>query len=316
MLLYQLLQEYQDYNLDLSPKTQTWYVQKLTIFVEWCAQEQIPPEKINNVCIGRFLECMRQRTNPRNGLPITTHTIHGYAQVIRSFVNFCKYESSLAEFLSGKLPKKVKMPRVEQKIVEAFTEDQTKRLFKACEKECTQALVMRDKAILAVLIDTGIRAGELVGLTLDHVHLRPQDPHIRVFGKGIKWREVGLGDEARTILRQYISRYRRPRYEDTHVFLSRYNEPLTTNGLYQIIDRLGEWGRVRGVRCATHTLRHTYAVRYLQAGGSIYDLSILMGHTSVRVTEVYLKTYRARDARKHSISVLDLQTRDKKNQAV
>jgi site-specific recombinase XerD len=311
MRVSQAVDDYRYSILDLSPPTQRWYVQKLELFAEWCDQEQIDLENLKASHVRRFIEGLRSRTNQQTGKTISSYTLRGYAQVIKGFLNWCAKEDGLEELVSEKTPKRIELPRVDAKVIETFTPDQIKRLFAACEKEFTQTLTMRDKAILSVLLDTGIRASELVGLTLDNVFLSAQDAYIRVFGKGRKEREVGLGKEARIALHRYITRYRQAGKEEQHVFLSRFTQPLTVNGLDQVIYRLGEWARISGVRCSAHTFRHTYAVSYLQAGGDVYKLSRLLGHTGVQVTENYLKAFKARDARMDGLSVLDTTIKQK-----
>jgi integrase/recombinase XerD len=59
------------------------------------------------------------------------------------------------------------------------------------------------------------------------------------------------------------------------------------------------------VRCSPHTCRHTFACNYLKNGGDVYTLSRLLGHTSVSVTEVYLRAVKAQDARRHHISLME-----------
>ena len=198
----------------------------------------------------------------------------------------------------------MEMPRVDIKVIETFTPDQIKALLKACEKEYTDALRVRDVALISVLIDTGIRATELLTLTVDHVFLDKEDPYIKVYGKGRKEREVGLGKAARLALQRYINRYR-PRTDLPYVFLSRYAIQLTRSGLNTLVYRLGEWAHIEGVRCSPHTFRHTFAVTYLMKGGDVYKLSRLMGHTSVAITEVYARSMKARDARSGGRSILD-----------
>jgi integrase/recombinase XerD len=171
-----------------------------------------------------------------------------------------------------------------------------------CKKEYNEELVVRDKAILSVLFDTGIRAGELCSLTLENTHFKPE-AYLKIIGKGNKWREVPLGKTSSAALHKYISRHR-PKSEQQVVFLSRAGEGLTTSGLFQLVQRLGNWARIKGVRCSPHTARHTYAVSYLSNGGDVYKLSRLMGHTSVSVTEHYLRAFKNKDARKGK-SVLD-----------
>jgi site-specific recombinase XerD len=303
----QAIEEYRYSILRLSHHTQDWYTDKLNVFAAWCEQENVTLETLKASHVRRFLDDARQRINPQTGKLISSYTIHGYARTIKAFLRWCSREEGLEDIVSEKTARRIEMPRIEQRIIEVFTDDHIARLFRACEKECTPTLVVRDKAILSVLLDTGIRASELCGLTMDCLFLSPTDSYIKVFGKGKKWRECPLGKGARTAVYRYVTRYRHAPEGEDHVFLSQKNRPLTSNGLYQMMSRLCEWGRVTGVRCCVHDFRHTFATRYIEAGGSIYDLSRLLGHSSIVVTEHYIKTLSRQTIRSRSISVLDLQ---------
>jgi site-specific recombinase XerD len=196
------------------------------------------------------------------------------------------------------------MPKMLAKVIETFSNEQIKALLLSCEKEYNQTLMVRDCAIIYILYDIGIRASELCGLTLDNVYLQPDDAYLKVLGKGDKRREVGLGKEARIALHRYISGYRKVGPTERYVFISRQGNSLTINGLEQLTYRLGRWARVKGVRCSPHTFRHTFAVNYLRATGDIYKLSRIMGHSSVKVTEGYLKSVKNKEIR-NSIFVAD-----------
>jgi integrase/recombinase XerD len=79
--------------------------------------------------------------------------------------------------------------------------------------------------------------------------------------------------------------------------LGRRGTSLTPSGLDQALYRIrGEIG-LRDVRLSAHTFRHSFARVWLERGGEVYSLSRLLGHTSVQVTEVYLRDFEARQAR-------------------
>lgn len=302
MELSQALDEYRYAILQLSPTTQAWYLQKLSVFLAWCAtQNKNTLDQLTAGDLRRFLADARNRHNRQTGAPISSYTLHGYMQVIKGFLAWCAKE----DLVSERLAKRVEMPPVDIKVIETFSQEQIKRLFAACTTARTPALIARDRAILAVLLDTGIRASELCGLTLETVFLEPQEAFLRVCGKGRKQREIGLGKTARTALYRYITRYRKAAKEESHVFLTRIHRPLARPGLESLFYRLRDAAKITGVRCSPHTARHTFAVNYLAAGGDVYKLSRLLGHTSVTVTEHYLRAYQARDARKDGLSVLD-----------
>ncbi len=303
MRLPDALTEYEYSILSRSPATQAWYLQKLQAFLAWCAAHDLHElEALQAGHIRRYLATLASTPSEKTGRPLSTYTVHGYAQVIKGWLAWCQAEGLTERSAADR----VDMPEVDEKVIETFTPAQVKALFAATIHAPTPRLEARDRAILAVLFDTGIRASELCGLTLDCVHLTPQEAYLKVLGKGRKEREVGLGKEARRDLHTFLYRYRHAPLDVPFVFLSRYGQPLNRNLLDQLFRRLGRAAKLKGVRCSPHTARHTYAVRYLEAGGDIYKLSRLLGHTSVKTTEIYLKAYRAKEARKGGLSVLDL----------
>lgn len=301
MEVERVVNEYRYAILDLAPKTQRWYLERLEPFAKWCRDQGITDiVDLKALHIRRYMAEIREQPNQRTGKPLSTYTIKGNVQVVKGFLSWCAKEDLIPDRLAGK----IEMPKVEIKVIETFTEDHIRRLFAACGQEATPVLVARDKAILCVLLDTGIRASELTGLTLDRTYLTPNDAYLKVLGKGRKQREVGLGNEARSVLHRYISRYREAPQEERCVFINRMRQPMSPDGLDQMLYRLRDWGHVKGVRVSAHTFRHTYALNYLRDSGDIYKLSRLLGHTSVAVTENYLRAFNQRDARK-GLSVLD-----------
>jgi site-specific recombinase XerD len=147
-----------------------------------------------------------------------------------------------------------------------------------------------------------------VGLHLGHLHLSDREPWIEVAwqtSKGQKGREVGLGADTARALGRYL-RLGRPALasrQETTLWLNRFGQPITRSGLdqalYELRDHAGR-ERFQGVRVSAHTFRHSFALAFLKATGDVYRLSRLLGHSSVSVTEHYLRSFRARDARGES----------------
>ena len=181
--------------------------------------------------VRRFLDDYRSSPNGNGKIP-STYTTKGYAQVIRGFFAWCDREGLSPDVIS----KRVKLPRVESKVIEIFTPDQLKRLMAACNREPYSTLRFRGRAMLAMFLGTGIRASELCTLTLDRLMIDSRDPrnsYIKVKGKGRKEREVGLPASTVEHINHYLRRYRRPESIDEHVFIGRRRNPLTTSGLDQ-----------------------------------------------------------------------------------
>jgi site-specific recombinase XerD len=244
--------------------------------------------------VRRYLD--ERRTTPsRTGKPLDSHTLHGHTRAIKTFLNWAAGDGLLDE----RVPRRIALPKKAEKLLPVLTADQIRRLTLACGDN------LRDRAILAVLLDTGIRASELCGLTLDRVYLAQDDAYLTVLGKGRKIREVGLGRQSRSLLHRYLHRARHTRRVDNQaVFVGRGGAGLRPEGLDRILYRLRDRAGLTGVKVGAHTFRHTYAYTYIALGGDVMRLSRLLGHTSVSTTQGYLTAFTASQAR-HGASVLD-----------
>lgn len=292
---------------NLSAQTRAWYDHKLRYFAAWLGTQGIVDiGDIRPTTIARFTEHLQTThgydTHKGTGTAQrSAQTIKGYVQVIKGFLNWASRE----DLIDAKVPARIDLPKVDEKVIRTLTLTMYKALWESAASEYQVWLTHRDRAILVLLLDTGIRADELCRLRADHIELR--GGYLLVEGKGRKEREVGpLGEGSTTALKRYLNRYR-PHSEVPAAFLSKFWKPLTVSGLDQLLYRLEEWAGVEtfgDVRVSAHTFRHTYACSYLENGGDIYKLSRLLGHTSVSVTERYLRAFNARSARQGK-SVLD-----------
>ena len=145
----------------------------------------------------------------------------------------------------------------------------------------------RDRALLEVLYACGARVAEAVSLSVDA--LEPSLRVLRLTGKGSKTRIVPIGERARDALTSWIEegRTRLPGYRArAEVFLSRSGRPL---------DRTNAWRRVKAAalraglspEISPHTLRHSFATHLLQGGADLRAVQEMLGHASIRTTEIY-----------------------------
>jgi integrase/recombinase XerD len=287
---------------ECSPHTQRRYVGRLTRFVEWCTQQQLLIGMIRPAHVARYLQTLREPSKTTGKL-LSTYTLDGHMRDIRAFLYWCA--KPLQAYVWVEVPRGLIMPRVEKVVIKPFSPEQIRALQRAVTKNPHPFIIARDKAILAVLLDTGIRANELCTLTLEHVYLTPKEAYLLVLGKGLKQREVPLGKLSRQLLEEYIQIYRPADAKTQCVFLGHNYKSLTTSGLAQAFNRWEKRAKITGVRCSPHDCRHTYAINYLMQDGDVYMLSRLMGHASVSTTEMYLRAVKAIQARTHSKSVLD-----------
>lgn len=280
-----------------SPNTVKNNRQRLGVFALWCEQQGVTLETLKSSHIRAFIDYVGSR-HGQSGSTLKDSSVRAYGKAVKSLVSWLSAEDDYG--ISPKVASRVELPRIEQTVIEVFTSEQIAALFLAVEK---MPYPVRDRAILSVLLDSGIRASELVSLVLDHVWLDSDDSYILVCGKGRKQREVPLGRQARLAVRRYVTRYRKPStLKEQHVFLSHIGKPLTRGGLHQIIASIGERAGVSN--CHAHRFRHTYSCAYLLQGGDLLKLCRLLGHSSIRMTERYLSAVTSRQARQGE-SVLD-----------
>lgn len=152
----------------------------------------------------------------------------------------------------------------------------------------------RDRAILALLYATGVRAAELAGLKLTDVNFHLGV--IRVLGKGAKERIVPAAREALEILQEYVERRRpAPAGEGAAaaLFLSRRNRPLSREDVFRTVRKYVRRAALRG-NVTPHTLRHCFATQLLSRGADLRSVQEMLGHADISTTQVYTHVDAAR----------------------
>ena len=251
----------------LTPQTLTFYKQKLSVFVRWCEEQQLHGlDDLTARELRQFLVSIQRRG-------LSSQYQHNLARAIRAFLNFCVRD----ELIDDSPFDRVQMPRVEKKILQAFTAEQIQTVLHHCQTE-------RDRVICLFLLDSGVRASELIAITVGDVNLSRGEVLVRA-GKGQKQRTTYIGAITRKQLRRYLSG--RDMYSQSPLFASENTgEPLTLSGVVQLMKRLS---RRSGVDiCTAHTFRRTFAINCLRNGMNIYALARLMGHSDITVLRQYL----------------------------
>jgi site-specific recombinase XerD len=281
-----------------SAKTLYTYGSVLGIVVTWLAEQGI--EEVEEVTVAHlraFLLHTAQRpassVNPRrpaskDGKPPSIATLQGYVKVIKVWFHWLVDEEVIGKNPAQRLEK----PQGEKRIVVSFSDEHLNRLFGVCDLETP--LGFRDYTLMLVLLDTGIRVDELCHITVEDVH----EGYIKIAGKGRKEREAGISPTTSKFLWKYLNLHR-PQADDSvkALFTNIRGLPLTTSGVEQIFDKIRDAAGITDVLVTPHKLRHTFARTWLERGGDIYSLSRLMGHSSVKITEIYLEDFKSRQAR-------------------
>jgi integrase/recombinase XerD len=186
----------------------------------------------------------------------------------------------------------VNSPKLWQHLPKVLSPDTVDRLLAAPSPHDRWPL--RDRALLSMLYATGCRASEVCGLTLRDVQL--DAGFCRCVGKGNKERLVSLNPVARAAVEAYLAQERSLLAgvdREGALFLSQRGRPLNRITVWKLVKRYAaRVGISRDV--SPHTLRHSFATHMLAGGAEIRALQELLGHASIRTTQIYTQVDHSR----------------------
>lgn len=206
--------------------------------------------------------------------------INNLLKCYRPFFNWCIE----MEYIETNPLSKIKNLKAPKPIIQTFNDTEAKSMMEYYRG--SDFLSIRNKTIVTLLFETGIRANELCNIKLCDF----MQTYILINGKGNKQRIAPISMQLLKQLNKYM-RYRNREFEQPNdwLFLSRNNRKLTIEMLEVIIRDSGISVR-KEIRCSPHTIRHFYSNQQILKGTDIYTLSLLLGHNSLEVTQTYLKS--------------------------
>jgi len=255
---------------DLSQGTLKFYTWKLKLLSDFAASRDIDRvSQITSTHIREFLIELSHTHNPGG--------VHAAFRCLRAFLLW--YEKECDMDWNNPI-RNVKAPRVSILPLEPVDLKTVSKLLKVCD--ASQFHGARDYAVLLFLLDTGIRASELISLDLDDVDPIGGDVVIRK-GKGGKPRIVLIGKRTRKAVRQYL-RFRSD--DEDAAWVTENGDRLTYWGLNLILKRRSKLANVP--KPELHAFRRAFALSCLRSGMDVYSLQKLMGHADLSVLHRYL----------------------------
>ena len=220
-------------------------------------------------------------------MSLDVNTVRLNIRIWKVFFNWCYVE----ELIDVNPVSRLKSPKEERRVKQTFTSEQVQKILDSCDLSTERGF--RDYVIFPLMIDTGLRLSEIVSLSVEDVH----PTYIRVFGKGRREREIGLHPEVSKLLWKYINKHRRAAPGETALFTGQRG-PLQKSGVEEIVRQAKKRCGLDIRQFSPHVFRHTFSKQYVDHGGDILRLSRELGHSDVKITEIYLRDFDSTDARR------------------
>jgi len=232
----------------LSIRTLNQYQQQLSRLLEFSDKLPTKPEQIEAVL---------------STIPGGQETKHCYFSTYRTFYNFLEKRCGVKNPM-----RYVDAPKVKAKVMPTLEMSDIELLPIFIKND-------RDRALIYLILDTGIRSGEAVSLRKEDI----KESYIKVRGK-VGERTVPISDSVVKLLLDL------PTYEDGYVFHGERGR-LTRNGVYEIVRKYLTKIGITGAKLGGHRLRHTFGRQYLVLGGDLRSLQLILGHSNISTTTKY-----------------------------
>jgi site-specific recombinase XerD len=271
--------------LHRAERTQVLYGQSIRFFCDWLEAKGRPTtlDELTRHAIAAWLTDLADQVDVG-----TLRTRH------RGMRRFCRW--LVAEGELEKAPTEgLELPDPSDKPVRVLSDDEIARVLKACAVPRSRAGLFdqrifdgrRDEVLVRLLLDCGLRVSELTGLALADVELDSET--VYVVGKGSRPRAVPYSASTGLAIDRYLRiRSAHPKARKTERLLLGQRGPMSADGVRWRLEQLGEAAGVNELH--PHAFRHTFAHRWLSAGGQERDLMHLAGWRSDAMLKVYART--------------------------
>jgi integrase/recombinase XerD len=268
---------------NVSPHTVSDYALTFTRFRDFVGGN-VEFEEITTDQVRKFLGGLQAQG-------LSAKSVSNCWTALSSLWSWAERELEIKHVIRGRVAR----PRYHRPVVEPYTRTDIGALLNACaenaqwktpkgkEVKSERGWKLRDRAIILVLVDTGIRAQELCDLVVKDYENKLGRLQIR-HGKGNKSRMVFMGEAARKALWRYLADRGNLRATDP-IFATRNNTAMDTAALRKIINRCAE--RAGVLHSTVHKFRHTFAITFLRNGGSVLELQRMLGHERLDTVRIY-----------------------------
>ena len=258
-----------------SERTVAWYKDSLLLFFNWLGSANITIKKLTIDNYKSYCTYL-QHDYTHNGKPLKSSSVNNRVRALKAFYNYCIEEDMIPDF-----SKKLKTTKISKTEKLPLDDDEIHTLISAFGNT---ALDERNRCWVILMCDSGLRRGEIINLEIGNIDIKRG--FMIVTGKGSKQRFVPIGKLSKKSLTDYIRKYRSNANESDPVFVNRFGCKCTDNAIKKVFQKLKNQTGIQ--RLHPHLLRHTFATNYLVDGGDLETLRLILGHSDLQVTSMYL----------------------------
>lgn len=266
--------EYLKYQKNYSDYTVVSYCNDIVEYLEYLETEALDFKIVEYSDIRFYLMYLKEKKKDNNA------SIDRKLSALRGFYKFLANE----KVVTSNVFSLVNGPKKEKKLPRYFEYNELEILFSVPDK--TEPLGQRDLLLLELLYATGVRVGELTNIKVKDIDLSSRS--ILILGKGNKERIVTYGEYCEEILKLYLNDgYIRLNLQgEEYLFLNKNGGRLTERGVRYILDQLIKKTSLNK-NISPHMLRHSFATHLLNGGCDLLTVQKLLGHESIKATQIY-----------------------------
>lgn len=210
---------------------------------------------------------------------IAPRTVMKKISALKSWHRFLRKKG----IVKGDIFAKVSTLKIDKKLPVFYKESEVSKLYNS-ETFPDTFEGERDKLLLRMLYETGMRRAEIAGLTESSIDLSART--IKVLGKRNKQRIIPIENELAQNIKRYLALKNKEYPDIEHFYITRKGTPLTTSHIYNIVKRYMS-ALSNADKISPHVFRHTFATEMLNEGANIDAVKELLGHSSLAATEIY-----------------------------
>ena len=239
----------------------------------------IGTENVEEITAELIKDRIIRKEQEKGNKPVS---INSRLRAVRAFFNFLLEQGYIKKNpMDG-----VSLLKHRKNVIQTLTVQQINALLNACNLRTFVGY--RDYVIISLILETGIRAWELVNIDVYDVDLSKGFIRIKQSKNHLE-RVVPIQKKMKDLLNRYIKI--RGNVDTDRLFITIDGKPLSKRQLQQRISDLGEKAGIKGVRVSPHTLRHTFAKLSVMNGANAFQLQAILGHTTLEMTKVYVNLF-------------------------